>query len=292
LISKPVGVQTKRLEGVFVKCMSVLVDVFTSSLSSSSSKRSSTKRKTVSLKKKTKKLLASSFPTHFERSLMPEIIHLYLSNTNVKDWITHSEMYTAILDLLRYMFEEGFGEGVMDVGLRRIERSCGLREWLLANNNKRGGEMMHMWVLVREEMERAKKEMERVRKGGMSRGLLRGGAEEREEGLVDSGSAAAVDVSSSTSSVTTTTTTTDKKEKNKKSEEVEVETEVKKVMVIREKGIAATMVPLKSLIMGLETQRTSLLEVLDKVTFMPTVVKLNMLCDGISQLVLGQVLGI
>jgi len=184
------------------------------------------------------------FVQHFEHSLMPEVVRFYLENTSVKDWITHSDLYTAILDLLRYMFEAGFGEGVLDVGLRRVDESQGLRKWLLV------GEETMRWV-------RRTKDEKDVRGGEMSRGMLKGGA----EGVIST-------------------------RKN--------ETVSSAVMAaeVNEQEYAMMMGPLKSLIMGLEMHRTSLLELLDKVMFMPTVEKLNVLCDGISQLVLGQVLGI
>ena len=226
LISKPVGSQARRLEAVFVRCMNLLVDVFTCTPPSSS------------------RFFSMIFVQHFEHSLMPEVVRFYLENTSVKDWITHSDLYTAILDLLRYMFEAGFGEGVLDVGLRRVDESQGLRKWLLV------GEETMRWV-------RRTKDEKDVRGGEMSRGMLKGGA----EGVIST-------------------------RKN--------ETVSSAVMAaeVNEQEYAMMMGPLKSLIMGLEMHRTSLLELLDKVTFMPTVEKLNVLCDGISQLVLGQVLGI
>jgi len=226
LISKPVGSQARRLETVFVRCMNLLVDVFTCTPPSSS------------------RFFSMIFVQHFEHSLMPEVVRFYLENTSVKDWITHSDLYTAILDLLRYMFEAGFGEGVLDVGLRRVDESQGLRKWLLV------GEETMRWV-------RRTKDEKDVRGGEMSRGMLKGGA----EGVIST-------------------------RKN--------ETVSSAVMAaeVNEQEYAMMMGPLKSLIMGLEMHRTSLLELLDKVTFMPTVEKLNVLCDGISQLVLGQVLGI
>lgn len=226
LISKPVGSQARRLEAVFVRCMNLLVDVFTCTPPSSS------------------RFFSMIFVQHFEHSLMPEVVRFYLENTSVKDWITHSDLYTAILDLLRYMFEAGFGEGVLDVGLRRVDESQGLRKWLLV------GEETMRWV-------RRTKDEKDVRGGEMSRGMLKGGA----EGVIST-------------------------RKN--------ETVSSAVMAaeVNEQEYAMMMGPLKSLIMGLEMHRTSLLELLDKVTFLPTVEKLNVLCDGISQLVLGQVLGI
>jgi len=229
LISKPVGLQARRLEMVFVRCMNLLVDVFTCTPPSSS------------------KFFSMTFVEHFEHSLMPEVVRFYLENTSVKDWITHSDSYTAILDLLRYMFEAGFGEGVLDVGLRRVDESQGLRKWLLV------GEETMRWV-------RRVKDEKDVRGGEMSRGMLKGGA----EGLVDAFSS------------------------TRKNETVSSAVAAE----VNNQDYAVMMGPLKSLIMGLEMHRTSLLELLDKVTFMPTVEKLNVLCDGISQLVLGQVLGI
>jgi len=37
---------------------------------------------------------------------------------NVREGIAYSDLYAISLDLLRYMFQAGFGEGVIDIGMR------------------------------------------------------------------------------------------------------------------------------------------------------------------------------
>lgn len=153
----------------------------------------------------------------------------------------------------------GGGGKVMAVGLRKIERSCGLKEWMWGC-----GEIV--WVVDddKKEQEEGGEEgsLNREKVEVVYRGQLRGGAEK-----VSSPSA-------------TTTTTSNSKMVESKSEEVESD----------HKRAGGTAVPLKSLMNELETHRGSLLEFLAKVSFVPTVTKLNALCDGISYLVLGQVL--
>lgn len=229
MISRPLTAQTKKLGTTFVRSMTALTEIFNSD-------------------PPLPERISSSVAELFERSLMPEVIHGFLRNTNVKVWITHCEIYCAILDLLRYMIEGGFG-GIMAVPLRRVEVSCGLKEWVWGR-----GEIVWVSEFGSEREREKEREEEQERKGrDMWRGQLRGGAE-KPVGVV---------------------------EKGEKGQEMGVE-EVR----------CASAVPLKNLIMGLETHNGSLLELLDKVTFAPTVVKLNALSDGISQLVLGQVLGI
>lgn len=240
MISKPINAQSRKLEASFVKSMSVLTEVFKSDCPFPSSSPLSSGSFSLS----------SDVAECFERSLMPEVIRGFLRNTNVKDWITHSEIYTAILDLLRYMFEGGFGDVVMDVPLRRVEKSCGLGEWMLGR-----GEI----VWISEDESEDKEREDREKKGEISRGQLRGGAEKP--------------VDDTRVYVHDTYTPAECSETGKRRK-------------------SALAVPLKSLIMDLETHRGSLWEFLDRVSFTPTVVKLNMLCDGISQLLLGQVLGI
>jgi hypothetical protein len=106
---------------------------------------------------------------------MPEVIRAFLDSTNVKDWITHSGTYAVMLDLLRYMLEGGSTSicGVMDVQLRKIEKSCGLGEWMLGR-----GEID--WAAegeVAKERKRQEDRDDKQKKGEMSRGQLRGGEE-------------------------------------------------------------------------------------------------------------------
>lgn len=111
----------------------------------------------------------------FEHSLLAEVIRAFLDSTNVRDWITHSTTYAVMLDLLRYMLEGGSTSicGIMDVQLRRIERSCGLGEWILGR-----GEID--WVSeggVGKERVRQEDRDNKQKKGETFRGQLRGGEE-------------------------------------------------------------------------------------------------------------------
>lgn len=106
---------------------------------------------------------------------MPEVIRAFLDSTYAKDWITHSGTYAVMLDLLRYMLEGGSTSicGVMDVQLRKIEKSCGLGEWMLGK-----GEIE--WATEGEVVKESKRQENgdnNQKKGEMSRGQLRGGEE-------------------------------------------------------------------------------------------------------------------
>ncbi len=225
--------QSKKLEMTLVKCMDALTEVFKVDSFASSPCSTSTSTSTVDI--------STNIAALFERSLMPEVIHAFLRNTTVKDWITHSETYCSILELLRYMTEGVVGGRVMAAGLRKIQRSCGLKEWMWGC-----GEIV--WV---EEGGDSVAEREKEKVMVMYRGQLKGGAEGGSNPKIVERRA----------------------EQNDKRE-----------------GTRAAAAPLKSLMNGLETHRGSLLEFLAKVSFPSTVAKLNELCDGISYLVLGQVL--
>ena len=45
----------------------------------------------------------------FSNSYLLEVVHAFLSNNNVRDWISHSETYLVILELLRKMGDSGLG---------------------------------------------------------------------------------------------------------------------------------------------------------------------------------------
>ncbi|PPQ77547.1 hypothetical protein CVT25_011407 [Psilocybe cyanescens] len=62
----------------------------------------------------------------FAASYLPEVVHAFLSNSNVRDWIAHSETYNAVLETLRRMFDRGL-TAVLMRPLRHIARSCGLQ---------------------------------------------------------------------------------------------------------------------------------------------------------------------
>ncbi|KDR85912.1 hypothetical protein GALMADRAFT_235069 [Galerina marginata CBS 339.88] len=62
----------------------------------------------------------------FSNSYLPEVMHGFLSNNNVRDWVAHSETYSVVLDTLRRMFDCGLSPVLMEP-LRHIDQSCGLQ---------------------------------------------------------------------------------------------------------------------------------------------------------------------
>ncbi|KAF8971863.1 hypothetical protein BDZ97DRAFT_1650531, partial [Flammula alnicola] len=62
----------------------------------------------------------------FSISFLPEVMHAFLRNNNVRDWVAHSETYLAILDTLRRMLDAGLAP-LLSAPLPRIDASCGLR---------------------------------------------------------------------------------------------------------------------------------------------------------------------
>lgn len=65
----------------------------------------------------------------FSVSYLPEVIRIFLSNNNVRDWVAHSETYLCILEVLRRMVDSGLSD-ILTEPLRAIEQSCGLQHWI------------------------------------------------------------------------------------------------------------------------------------------------------------------
>ncbi|KDR70488.1 hypothetical protein GALMADRAFT_282224 [Galerina marginata CBS 339.88] len=134
----------------------------------------------------------------FSNSYLPEVMHCFLSNNSVRDWIAHSETYIVVLETLRRMFDCELSAVLMEP-LRHIDQSCGL------------------------------------------------------QGLVwDKGS---------------------------------ITWEMDK------SNVPVRSAPLNELVRQLEAHRRPLMALVSKVQFTPTVEKVNDLCDGISYLLLQQVVG-
>ena len=94
-----------------------------------------------------------TIPRLFETSLLLEVIHVFLGNTNVRDWVAHAETYLAILDLLRWMLDASTVvvqsqaaapwayavtlKSLLRTPMRRIEATSGLRRAVWGDGNVR-----------------------------------------------------------------------------------------------------------------------------------------------------------
>lgn len=65
----------------------------------------------------------------FAVSYLREVIYIFLSNNNVRDWVAHSEIYATILEALRRMVDCGLAQ-VLTEQLENIDHSCGLQRWI------------------------------------------------------------------------------------------------------------------------------------------------------------------
>ena len=62
-------------------------------------------------------------------SYLPEVIHTFLNNSNVRDWIAHSDTYNMILDTLRYMSNFPTLVSVLNLPLPPVQRNSSLKQW-------------------------------------------------------------------------------------------------------------------------------------------------------------------
>ena len=73
--------------------------------------------------------LNDSIPHLLLASYLPEVIHTFLSNNNVRDWMAHSETYSMILETLRWISDSPTIAHVLNQPLPPVQRNCTLRQW-------------------------------------------------------------------------------------------------------------------------------------------------------------------
>jgi hypothetical protein len=135
----------------------------------------------------------------FSASYLPEVVHAFLSNNNVRDWVAHSETYLAMLDTLRRVSDSRGLSVVLSEPILHVDRSPGLQRLV--------------W----------------------------------DQGAIS--------------------------------------------YELDEQGRMLESAPLRELVKQLEAHRRPLRQLAEKIQFDPTVEKVNNLCDGMSYLLLQQVVG-
>jgi hypothetical protein len=135
----------------------------------------------------------------FSASYLPEVIHAFLRNNNMRDWVAHSDTYIAILDTLRRMSDSQSMSAFLAQPIPHVDRSPGLQKLV--------------W----------------------------------DQGAIS--------------------------------------------YELDEEGMMLESFPLRDVVKQLEAYRRPLRSLLDKIQFEATVEKVNNLCDGISYLMLQQVVG-
>ena len=73
--------------------------------------------------------LNESIPHLLLASYLPEVIHTFLSNNNVRDWIAHSDTYNMILETLRWISNFPTLSNVLNLPLPPVQRNCSLKQW-------------------------------------------------------------------------------------------------------------------------------------------------------------------
>lgn len=73
--------------------------------------------------------LNESIPHLLLASYLPEVIHTFLSNNNVRDWIAHSDTYNMILETLRWISNFPTLSIILNLPLPPVQRNCTLKQW-------------------------------------------------------------------------------------------------------------------------------------------------------------------
>jgi hypothetical protein len=71
-----------------------------------------------------------SIPRLFAVSHLPSVMHAFLSHTlgAERDWVVHSEIYIALMDVIKHL-ASSLG-GVLKEPVRMVEESCGVQAWM------------------------------------------------------------------------------------------------------------------------------------------------------------------
>ena len=82
----------------------------------------------------------SSIPRLFAVSHLPSVMYAFLSHTlgAERDWVVHSEIYVALMDVIKHLASSsssssggGAGlSGIVKEPVRRVEESCGVQAWM------------------------------------------------------------------------------------------------------------------------------------------------------------------
>ena len=81
-----------------------------------------------------------SIPRLFAVSHLPSVMYAFLSHTlgAERDWVVHSEIYIALMDVIKHLASSsssspGSGAGLSGIvkePVRRVEESCGVQAWM------------------------------------------------------------------------------------------------------------------------------------------------------------------
>ncbi|EDQ98687.1 uncharacterized protein LACBIDRAFT_297430 [Laccaria bicolor S238N-H82] len=72
-----------------------------------------------------------SIPRLFTVSHLPGVMYAFLSHTlgAERDWVVHSEVYVALMDMVKHLSSSSVA-GVVKEPVRRVEESCGVQAWM------------------------------------------------------------------------------------------------------------------------------------------------------------------
>jgi hypothetical protein len=184
----------------------------------------------------------ASVPRLFMSSMLLEVVHVFLGNTNVRDWVAHAETYLAILDLLRRMLDVSSASTAPPDAASPVSAGVLTPAASSAPAPAPWADTLTLAAVLRAPMRR-------IESGGGLRRAVWGDASVRYEDLSAGGSASAATAT------------------------------------------AEGRHSLCDLVQHLEAHRRPLMALAAKITFAATVEKVNNLCDGISYLLLQQVVG-
>jgi len=106
LISRP-GKNTKRFEDAFLRTLKVVCSWLQPPSVADDTDYSDEGYQRREQEKEAYEMLLSQI---FLSSLLLEVVHDFLSNNNVRDWISHSDTYLGILEMMSKVLDSGLGE--------------------------------------------------------------------------------------------------------------------------------------------------------------------------------------
>ena len=74
-----------------------------------------------------------SNPRLFAVSHLPSVMYAFLSHLAQSDWVVHSKIYVALMDVIKHLASSSGGGGLSEVvkePVRTVEESCGVQAWM------------------------------------------------------------------------------------------------------------------------------------------------------------------
>lgn len=120
LISRP-DKNTKRFEDAFLRTLKVVCSWLQPPSADDDADYSDEGYQRREQEKEAYEMLLSHI---FLSSLLLEVVHGFLSNNNVRDWISHSDTYLGILEMMSKILDSGLGDLLKEAPVQSPESSA------------------------------------------------------------------------------------------------------------------------------------------------------------------------